>query len=82
VNYILLNYLRQTLNFNNQSTAETRLHSYQGLQRAKEEMLNILINGGKKYNKMKRKHAKKNRKLRKKKKKRKEKGTKKIQNQG
>jgi hypothetical protein len=80
VNYIFL-HLQQILNFSNQSTAETRLHSHQGAQRAREEMLNILANERRKCNKMKRKNTKKNRKVRKKKK-RKEKKSKKIQDQG
>jgi hypothetical protein len=38
--------------------------NYQGVQRAREEMTNVLINGGKKYNKTKRKKIRKNRKRR------------------
>jgi hypothetical protein len=62
--YVLSN-LEKVLQFNNESTAITRLYLYQGVQRAKDEMCNILINGGRKYNKSKRKHTKKNRKKRK-----------------
>lgn len=64
--YILLN-ITAILNFNNTSTAARRFHLYQGVQRAREEMVNILVNGGKKYNKAKRKNLKKNRRKRKKK---------------
>ncbi|ORE03663.1 hypothetical protein BCV72DRAFT_264421 [Rhizopus microsporus var. microsporus] len=49
-------------------TAEGRFHCYQGVRRAREEMVNILINGGKKYNKDRRKNTRKNRRRRKKKK--------------
>ncbi|KAI7870217.1 hypothetical protein BDF14DRAFT_1710815, partial [Spinellus fusiger] len=42
------------LAFNNNNTAETRLHLYQGVQRACEEIVNILVNGGRKYNKYRR----------------------------
>ncbi|KAI7865418.1 hypothetical protein BDF14DRAFT_1730339, partial [Spinellus fusiger] len=38
------------LAFNKNNTAKTRLHLYQGIQRAHEEMVNILVNGGRKYN--------------------------------
>ncbi|KAI7861231.1 hypothetical protein BDF14DRAFT_1872744, partial [Spinellus fusiger] len=55
VSYIFL-HLQQILAFNNNNnTAETRFHLYQGVQRAHEEMVNILVNGGRKYNKHKRK---------------------------
>jgi hypothetical protein len=67
VNYIVWN-MDQILEFNNQNTAETRLHLYQGLQRARQEMTNMLINGGRKYNKRKRKNTRKNRRRRQKKK--------------
>lgn len=65
VTYIML-HLNRMLAFNSFCTAEKRFHLYQGVQRAREEMVNILLNGGKKYNKCKRKHTKKNRKKRKK----------------
>lgn len=64
VTYLLL-HLDQILAFNRFLTAEKRFHLYQGVQRAREEMVNILLNGGKKYNKCRRKHTKKNRKKRK-----------------
>lgn len=66
--YILL-HLNKILSFNGFSTATSRFHLYQGVQRAREEMVNILVNGGKKYNKLKRKNLKKNRKKRRKKRK-------------
>lgn len=65
VTYIML-HLNRILAFNRFFTAEKRFHLYQGVQRAREEMVNILLDGGKKYNKCKRKHTKKNRKKRKK----------------
>jgi hypothetical protein len=65
VTYILL-HIQKILEFNGHSTAKGRLYLYQGVQRARQEMVNILINGGKKYNKSKRKNTKKNRKKRKK----------------
>ncbi|KAI7863032.1 hypothetical protein BDF14DRAFT_1437669 [Spinellus fusiger] len=57
VSYIYILYLQQTLAFNNNNnnTDETRLHLYQGVQRAREEMVNILVNKGRKYNKYRRK---------------------------
>jgi hypothetical protein len=60
VTYILL-HLRKILAIYHASTAEDRFHLYQGVQRAREEMVNILVNGGRKYNKSKRKNLKKNR---------------------
>ncbi|KAI7866517.1 hypothetical protein BDF14DRAFT_1728070, partial [Spinellus fusiger] len=53
VNYIFLNF-QQILAFNN-NTSETHLDLYQGVQRAYEEIVNILVNGGRKYNKCGRK---------------------------
>ncbi|KAI7898794.1 uncharacterized protein BX663DRAFT_564440 [Cokeromyces recurvatus] len=47
ITYILL-HLNRILAFNNFSTAESRFHLYQGVQRARQEMTNVLINGGKK----------------------------------
>lgn len=46
--------------------AKTRFQNLQGRQRAQEELANIIINGGKKYNAEKRKNRSKNRKKRKK----------------
>jgi hypothetical protein len=66
--YVLL-HLTRMLHFYDLSTAESRLHLYQGVQRARQEMANILINGGRKYNKAKRKNTRKNRKKRRKKRK-------------
>lgn len=48
------------------TTAEDRFRQFQGRQRAGEEIVNILVHGGKKYNKTKRKKTKINRKARKK----------------
>ncbi|KAI7868070.1 hypothetical protein BDF14DRAFT_1796041, partial [Spinellus fusiger] len=47
-------------NNNNNNTAETRLHLYQGVRKAREEMVNILVDGGRKYNKHRRKKTKQN----------------------
>ncbi|KAI7863718.1 hypothetical protein BDF14DRAFT_1841549 [Spinellus fusiger] len=63
VSYIYILYLQQPLAFNNNNnnnnnTAETRLHLYQGVQRAREEMVNILVNRGRKYNKYRRRKTK------------------------
>ncbi|KAI7869588.1 hypothetical protein BDF14DRAFT_1722596, partial [Spinellus fusiger] len=43
------------------NTSETHLDLYRGVQRAYEEMANILANGGRKYNKHRRKKTKQNR---------------------
>lgn len=45
--------------------AQSRFYDYQGRQRAREEMTNVLINGGRRYNRSKRKKTKRNRKTRK-----------------
>ncbi|GAA5817815.1 hypothetical protein MFLAVUS_011372 [Mucor flavus] len=47
VTYIML-HLNRMLAFNSFCTTEERFHLYQGVQRAREEMVNILLNGGKK----------------------------------
>ncbi|KAI7905077.1 uncharacterized protein BX663DRAFT_501639 [Cokeromyces recurvatus] len=47
ITYILL-HLNRILAFNNFSTVKSRFHLYQGVQRARQEMANVLINGGKK----------------------------------
>ncbi|CEG76709.1 hypothetical protein RMATCC62417_11569 [Rhizopus microsporus] len=60
--------IQKILDFYGYETAKERFHCYQGVQRAREEMVNILINGGKKYNKDRRKNTRKNRRRRKKKK--------------
>jgi hypothetical protein len=46
--------------------AKTNFRNYQGRQRAREEMLSIFLDGGKKYNAKKRKYTRKNRRRRKK----------------
>ncbi|CEG76552.1 hypothetical protein RMATCC62417_11437 [Rhizopus microsporus] len=74
--YIMAN-IQKILDFYGYETAEGRFHCYQGVQRAIEEMVNILINGGKKYNKDRRKNTRKNRRRRKKKKEKRGKGEKK-----
>ncbi|CEG73480.1 hypothetical protein RMATCC62417_08854 [Rhizopus microsporus] len=68
--YIMAN-IQKILDFYGYETAEGRFHCYQGVQRAREEMVNILINVGKKYNKDRRKNTRKNRRRKKKKKKKK-----------
>lgn len=50
--------------------AERRFRAYQGKQRAQEELVNVIVNGGKKYNSAKRKHRRRNRRERKKQKRR------------
>lgn len=50
-------------NFNR--SAESRFRDYQGKQRAREELMNMITNGGKKYNKRKRKKRSTNRRSRK-----------------
>ncbi|KAL1931690.1 hypothetical protein VTP01DRAFT_9833 [Rhizomucor pusillus] len=46
--------------------AERRFRAYQGKQRAQEELVNVIVNGGKKYDSAKRKHRMRNRRERKK----------------
>jgi hypothetical protein len=65
VTHILKN-IKKMFDFNNETTAESRFHLYQGVQRAREELANIIVDGGKKYNRNKRKHTKENRKRRRK----------------
>ncbi|CEI87983.1 hypothetical protein RMCBS344292_02388 [Rhizopus microsporus] len=65
--YIMAN-IQKILDFYGYETAEGRFHCYQEVQRAREEMVNILINVGKKYNKDRRKNTRKNRRRKKKKK--------------
>lgn len=55
--------LLEFYNFDND--AERRFHDYQGRQRAREEMVNIIVNGGKKYNPAKRKKRSRNGRYRK-----------------
>ncbi|KAG2191647.1 hypothetical protein INT46_002206 [Mucor plumbeus] len=66
IRYLLV-HLPRLFQFYSYKSAPFRFNDYQGRQRANAEMANILINGGKKYNKMKRKNTIKNRKQRKKK---------------
>ncbi|KAI7901584.1 uncharacterized protein BX663DRAFT_513363 [Cokeromyces recurvatus] len=47
ITYTLL-HLNRILAFNNFSTAESRFHLYQGIQKARQEMANVTINGEKK----------------------------------
>jgi hypothetical protein len=64
--YILQN-LDTLFSFYSHRSAAFRFHDYQGRQRTNAEVANILLQGGKKYNKRNRKKTKKNRKQRKKK---------------
>ena len=66
--YIMAN-IQKILDFYGYETAEGRCRCYQEVQRAREEMANILINGGKKYNKDRRKNYKNHRRKKKEKKK-------------
>ncbi|KAL4215160.1 hypothetical protein AB4K20DRAFT_1941871 [Rhizopus microsporus] len=61
--------IQKILDFYGYETAEGRCRCYQEVQRAREEMANILINGGKKYNKDRRKNYKNHRRKKKEKKK-------------
>jgi hypothetical protein len=63
--YLLL-HLETILSFNNYHRGKMRFQNYQGRQRAREEMVNIFVDGGKKYNPEKRKNTRKNRRRRKK----------------
>lgn len=64
----LLNHYDTLANFYDISTAQVTFQNYQGRQRARQEMANIIIHGGRKYNPSKRRNTRKNRKRRKKKK--------------
>ena len=68
VTYALVN-IPHSFRFYDEKSAPFRFYDYQGKQRSNVEMANILINGGKKYNKAKRKKTKQSRKQRKKKRK-------------
>lgn len=72
VKYMLLN-KDSFFGFYGKDTAKTRFQLYRGVQRATDQMANILINGTSKYNRNKRSNEKKKKKkrLRKKKKKKK-----------
>ncbi|KAG0163019.1 hypothetical protein DFQ29_003491, partial [Apophysomyces sp. BC1021] len=56
---------RTLFDFYNASRGQERFYNYQGRQRAKAEIANILINGGRKYNRQRRKNTKRNRRARK-----------------
>ncbi|KAM3581030.1 hypothetical protein VKS41_006476 [Umbelopsis sp. WA50703] len=60
----LLENFESLARFYNSTRGKMAFENYQGVQRAREEMTNVLINGGKKYNKTKRKKIRKNRKRR------------------
>jgi F0F1-type ATP synthase epsilon subunit len=62
----MLSHLQKMLVFTSHSKAKYHFHLYQGIQRYRQEMVNILVNGGRKYNRSERKNTKKNRKKRKK----------------
>jgi hypothetical protein len=59
VNYILT-HLDTLFTFYNEKSAPFRFYDYQGRQRANDELANMLIDGGKKYNKKRRKKTKRN----------------------
>ncbi|CEG75627.1 hypothetical protein RMATCC62417_10637 [Rhizopus microsporus] len=71
VTYALIN-IPRLFHFYDEKPAPFCFYDYQGRQRSNAEMANILINGGKKYSKTKRKKTKQNRKQRKKKRKKKQ----------
>jgi hypothetical protein len=60
----LLNNFDELSKFYDVSRGKMRFNNYQGVQRSREEMVNMLVNGGKKYSKSRRKKARKNRRLR------------------
>jgi hypothetical protein len=68
ISYLLLKF-EALASFYTMSTAEMRFRNYQGRQRAGEELVNMLTNGGKKYNASRRRKTRKNRKRRKRKRK-------------
>ncbi|KAH8554188.1 hypothetical protein BGW37DRAFT_421947, partial [Umbelopsis sp. PMI_123] len=51
----ILRHLETSLSFNSCHRGKMRCQNYQGRQRAREEMVNIFVNGGKKYNPEKKK---------------------------
>lgn len=57
ITYILLN-LNRIFEFNGCITIKYRFYLYQGVQRARAEMTDILLDGSRKYNKRKRKNTK------------------------
>ncbi|CEI96835.1 hypothetical protein RMCBS344292_10985 [Rhizopus microsporus] len=56
----MLNNIESLFRFYNFLSAPFRFYAYQGTQRANAEMANILLNGGKKYNKSKRRKTNRN----------------------
>jgi hypothetical protein len=60
----LFDNLVSLLSFYGPERAEESFQGYQGRQRALEEVTNVLINGGKKYDRRRRKKTKRNRKSR------------------
>jgi hypothetical protein len=65
VEYAVLN-MQKYFSYYSKDTCKSRFNLYQGRQRAIDEMGNVLLDGGRKYNKKKRKNTRKNRKGRKK----------------
>lgn len=59
--------MQKILAFNRTSTAESRFHLKQDIQNLDKKWWIFLVDGGKKYNKSKRKNTKENRRKRKKK---------------
>lgn len=55
---------REIFGFYHAGRGRTRFYNYQGRQRAAEEIANILIHGGKKYDRCRRKKTKRNRQMR------------------
>jgi hypothetical protein len=66
ITYLLTHY-DALANFYDISTAQATFQNYQGKQRARQEMADILIHSGRKYNATKRRNTRKNRKRGKKK---------------
>lgn len=60
----LLRNLERFFTFYGPHRAEDRFHNYQGTQRAREELVNIIVTGSKKYNRRRRSKTRKNRKSR------------------
>lgn len=64
IQYMLAN-IQALFRFYNQQVTPFGFYDYQGRQRANAEMTNILLTGGKKHNKAKRKKTYKNKRRRK-----------------
>ena len=60
----LLNNFDELSKFYDISRGKMRFDNFQDVQRSREEMANMLVNGGKKYSKSRRKNTQKNRRLR------------------